>query len=57
MKMTCVCEDEMSAATLQNLCKILAGGLCNVCCMKNGMTICLCNMAMCIYRTAIASGS
>ncbi len=47
MKITCTCDDEMSAATLQNLCKMLAGGMCSCCCMMNGMQLCQCNMTMC----------
>jgi len=47
MKVTCVCEDEVAAATLQNLCKMAAGGMCSLCCMMNGTMICCCNMAMC----------
>src|SRR5215469_1665439 len=47
MKMHCNCDDEMSCATLQNLCKMLAGGLCSCCCTMNGMTMCQCNMCMC----------
>ena len=27
-KMTCTCEDEVAAATLQNMCKMLAGSMC-----------------------------
>lgn len=46
MKMTCICEDEVSAATLQNMCEMMAGGMCSCCCMMNGMTMCMCNMAM-----------
>lgn len=47
MKMMCECEDEMSCATLQNMCKMLCDGMCSCCCMKNGMVMCQCNMAMC----------
>ncbi len=47
MKITCKCDDEMSAATLQNMCKMMAGGLCSLCCMMNGTMLSVCNMAMC----------
>ena len=47
MKIMCSCEDEMSAATLQNMCKMMASGMCSLCCMMNGMMMCQCNLAMC----------
>ena len=47
MKITCTCDDEMSATTLQNMCKMLAGSMCSCCCMMNGMMMCQCNMCMC----------
>ena len=47
MKMTCSCDDEVAAATLQNMCKMMAGSLCSCCCMMNGMMMCQCNMCMC----------
>lgn len=46
-KMTCTCEDEVAAATLQNMCKMLAGSMCSCCCMMNGMTMCNCCFTMC----------
>ena len=46
MKMTCTCEDEMAAATLQNMCKMMAGSMCSCCCMMNGMVVCTCNLTM-----------
>jgi hypothetical protein len=48
-KITCSCEDKMACSMVQNLCTMLAGGMCSCCCMLNGMTVCLCNltMAMC----------
>jgi len=42
-KINCSCEDPVACGTLQNLCKMLAGGLCSVCCTFNGMTVCQCN--------------
>jgi hypothetical protein len=46
MKMTCVCEDQTSAGMLQNLCTMMAGGMCSCCMMMNGMMVCCCNMMM-----------
>ena len=47
MKITCSCPDEMSATTLQNMCKMLSDSMCSCCCMMNGMMVCQCNMTMC----------
>jgi hypothetical protein len=47
MKMTCTCEDEVAAGTLQNMCKMMAGSLCSCCCMMNGMMVCNCCLTMC----------
>lgn len=44
MKVTCSCEDEVACGALQNLCKMLAGGMCSFSCMMNGMCVCSCNM-------------
>lgn len=46
MKMTCVCTDPTACAMMQNLCSMLAGGMCSVCCMMNGMVVCACNLTM-----------
>jgi hypothetical protein len=46
MKITCICDDTMSASMLQNLCTMLAGGMCSCCMMMNGMTVCCCNLTM-----------
>jgi hypothetical protein len=43
---TCRCEDEVSAATLHNLCKMLAGGGCSCACTYNGIPVCQCNFAI-----------
>ena len=45
MKLWCKCEDEVSRGTLQNLCKMLADGLCSCTCTMNGITVCHCNFA------------
>ena len=47
MKVTCTCDDEMSAAALQNMCKMMAGGMFSLCCTLNGMMMCQCNLCMC----------
>jgi len=44
MKMHCRCDDEMACATLQNLCKMLAGGMCSCCCTYNGVMMAQCNL-------------
>jgi hypothetical protein len=40
MKVTCSCDDPLATSTLQNLCSVLAGGLCSCCCTYNGVTVC-----------------
>jgi hypothetical protein len=46
MKIHCVCEDAMSTSMMQNLCSMLAGGMCSCCMMMNGMMVCTCNLTM-----------
>jgi hypothetical protein len=46
MKIQCVCDDRTSAAMLQNLCTMLAGGMCSCCAYLNGMMACGCNLVM-----------
>ena len=46
MKITCVCDDKMACSMMQNLCTMLAGGMCSCCCMMNGMMVCCCNLTM-----------
>src|SRR5262249_39065367 len=46
MKITCSCEDKMACSMVQNLCTMLAGGMCSCCCMMNGMMVCCCNLTM-----------
>jgi hypothetical protein len=50
MKITCGCDDQMSCSTMQNLCTMLAGGLCGCCCTLNGMTVWTCNLTMGLCR-------
>src|SRR3989304_3659846 len=35
-KIHCRCEDEVARGTLQNLCRMLADGLCSCCCAWDG---------------------
>lgn len=44
MKIQCKCDDDVACATLQNLCKMLVGGMCSCCCTVNGMTMLQCNL-------------
>jgi hypothetical protein len=46
MKMICKCDDKMSATMLQNLCSMMAGGMCSCYCIMNGMMMCCCNLTM-----------
>jgi hypothetical protein len=52
MKITCSCDDKAACSMVQNLCTMLAGGMCSCCCMMNGMMVCCCNftMGMCHYE-------
>ena len=44
MKLWCKCDDEVATGTLQNLCKMMADGMCSVCCTLNGIVVCQCNL-------------
>src|SRR5438552_1172141 len=46
MKITCLCDDKMAVNMVQNLCTMLAGGMCSCCMMMNGMVVCTCNLTM-----------
>src|SRR5262245_15974033 len=46
LKIDCSCDDPMGCSTLQNLCQMLAGGMCSCCCLMNGMIVCSCNLMM-----------
>ncbi len=46
MKITCSCEDKMACSMVQNLCTMMAGGMCSCCVMMNGMMVCCCNLTM-----------
>ncbi len=43
-KIHCSCEEPSACATLQSLCKMMATGMCSLCCTLNGMTVCQCNL-------------
>ncbi len=49
-KMTCACDDKTACSMVQNLCTMLAGGMCSCCVMLNGMTVCTCNFTMAMCR-------
>ena len=46
-KIHCHCEDELSCATLQNLCRMLCDGLCSCSCTQNGLQCCECSFTNC----------
>jgi hypothetical protein len=46
MKITCCCEDKTACSMVQNLCAMLAGGMCSCCVMMNGILVACCNLAM-----------
>ncbi len=46
MKISCICDDKMAASMVQNLCTMLAGGMCSCCVTYNGMTVCTCCLTM-----------
>ena len=46
MKVSCSTSDQTACAMMQNLCQMLQGGMCGMCCMMNGMMVCCCNLTM-----------
>jgi hypothetical protein len=50
MKVTAVCDDKMACSMVQNLCTMLAGGMCSCYVMLNGMTVCCYNFTMGLCR-------
>ena len=46
LKITCSCDDKMACSMVQNLCTMLAGGMCSCWMMINGMMVCCCNLTM-----------
>jgi hypothetical protein len=46
MKITCSCADKMACSMVQNLCTMLAGGMCSCCVVMNGIPVCTFNLMM-----------
>ena len=46
VKISCACEDKTACSMVQNLCSMLAGGMCSCCCMLNGTMVYYCNFTM-----------
>jgi hypothetical protein len=46
MRILCSCEDKVATSMVQNLCTMLAGGMCSCVVMMNGLTVCTCNLTM-----------
>ena len=55
LKITCSCEDKMACSMVQNLCTMLAGGMCSCCMMMNGMMVCCCNLTMGMCKCEMTS--
>jgi len=49
-RMTCSCDDKLAVSMVQNLCTMLAGGMCSCCLMLNGMMVCCYNLTMGMCR-------
>lgn len=50
LRISCVCDDEVSCGTLQNLCKMLCDGTCSCVCNCNGIQVCQVNLTMGICK-------
>jgi len=50
LKLTCSTDDKLACSMVQNLCTMLAGGMCSCCAMLNGLTVCTCNLTMAMCR-------
>src|SRR5438445_9861738 len=46
MKVTCSTDDKTSCSMMQNLCTMLAGGMCSCYATWNGVTVYCCNFTM-----------
>ncbi|NBO91307.1 MAG: hypothetical protein EBV06_03170 [Planctomycetia bacterium] len=55
MKMLCDCDDATARSMMQNLCTMLRGGTCSICCMMNGMMVCCCNLTMGMCKIEMTS--
>lgn len=51
MMIRCLCDDKVAASMVQNLCTMMAGGMCSCCIMMNGMPVCTMNLAMGLCKT------
>jgi len=56
IKVFCTCEDQTATSMLQNLCTMLAGGLCSCCVSYNGVTVCSYNFTMGTCKWEMTSG-
>ncbi|MBY0526507.1 MAG: hypothetical protein K2R98_24140 [Gemmataceae bacterium] len=45
VKITCHADDKVACSMVQNLCSMLAGGMCSCCVMYNGVTMCYYNFS------------
>ena len=54
MKIHCTSSDKVAVSMVQNLCSMLAGGMCSCYVMFNGMPVCCYNLTMglCKYETS-----
>src|SRR5262245_49620142 len=52
-KVVCSCDDKVASSMVQNLCAMLAGGMCSWCIVFNGMTVChfTPTMGLCKYES------
>jgi hypothetical protein len=50
MKVTCSCDDATACGMVQNLCTMMAGGMCSFYCTMNGMMVYCCNLTMGMCR-------
>jgi hypothetical protein len=55
IRVSCSCEDATACAMMQNLFTMLAGGLCSLCCMMNGIVILTCNLTMGMTRSEMTA--
>ncbi len=55
MKLTCACDDPAACTMMQNLCAMMAGGMCSMCCTMNGMVVCNCNMTMAMCKVEMTA--
>jgi hypothetical protein len=50
VKITCSCDDKVACGMVQNLCTMLAGGMCSCTATLNGMAVYTCNLTMGLCR-------